>query len=138
MKNISDRMQGHHRLCDEQYASAEAAVAEQDWETASTGWKAFAAELRRHIDDLEEGRLFPALEAAGGPAPPLLVMRSEHEQMRALLAQMDQALAARDSDEFLGLGETLMLLTQQHNMKEESILYPMMDQLLGDQTALLD
>ena len=64
-------------------------------------------------------------------------MRSEHEQMRALLAQMNEALAARQQDQFLGLGETLMLLTQQHNMKEENILYPIMDQCIADQADLL-
>jgi iron-sulfur cluster repair protein YtfE (RIC family) len=50
---------------------------------------------------------------------------------------MNEALAARDRDQFLGLGETLMMLTQQHNMKEENILYPIMDQCIADEADKL-
>ena len=48
--------------------------------------------------------------------------------MRILVEQVSAALSARDQPAFLGLAETLMLLIQQHNMKEEQILYPMMDE----------
>jgi hemerythrin-like domain-containing protein len=61
----------------------------------------------------------------------------EHEQMRALLAQMNDALAAQEQQRFLGLGETLMMLTQQHNMKEENILYPIMDQYIAGEAENL-
>jgi hemerythrin-like domain-containing protein len=48
----------------------------------------------------------------------------EHEQMRGLLSQM--AAAARgDVDALIEHGDTLLMLTQQHNVKEEGILYPM-------------
>jgi iron-sulfur cluster repair protein YtfE (RIC family) len=133
MTIISEFMQHNHRQCDELYAAAEGAVADQDWETATEGWQAFTRELNTHITDREEGLLFPALEAANGPPGPIAVMRGEHEQMRALVAQMDEALAARDQPRFLGLGETLMMLTQQHNMKEENILYPIMDQCIASE-----
>jgi iron-sulfur cluster repair protein YtfE (RIC family) len=33
------------------------------------------------------------------------------------------------------LSETLMMIMQQHNMKEEQMLYPMMDQTLGQAGA---
>jgi hemerythrin-like domain-containing protein len=62
---------------------------------------------------------------------PTEVMRGEHRQMRDLLAQMEGALAVRDSDTFGGAAETLLILMQQHNMKEENILYPMCDNALG-------
>jgi hemerythrin-like domain-containing protein len=135
--SISAIMQDNHRHCDELYATAEESVADEDWDRAEGDWKAFAREFDEHVTRREEGQLFPALEAAGGPAPPIAVMRSEHEQMRALVAQMEEALAARERQQFLGLGETLMLLTQQHNMKEENILYPIMDQMLPEQADLL-
>lgn len=64
-------------------------------------------------------------------------MRAEHQQMRALVAQMNEALTARDRDQFLGLGETLLMLTQQHNMKEENILHPIMDQSIADEADKL-
>jgi hemerythrin-like domain-containing protein len=137
MTTIKAFMQDNHRQCDELYATAEEAVAEQDWSAADRAWEAFSRELDTHITEREEGQLFPALEAVNGPAGPIAVMRSEHEQMRALVAQMNEALAARDRDQFLGLGETLMMLTQQHNMKEENILYPIMDQFIAEEADKL-
>jgi len=38
---------------------------------------------------------------------------------------------ANDKDAYLGLSETLNMLMQQHNMKEENMLYPMSDQVLS-------
>jgi iron-sulfur cluster repair protein YtfE (RIC family) len=137
MTTISNLMQANHRHCDELHAAAEEAVAGQDWPSAEQAWGAFTLEFTAHITEREEGQLFPALEAANGPPGPIAVMRAEHEQMRALVAQMSEALTARDEQQFLGLGETLMLLTQQHNMKEENILYPIMDQLIAEHAGNL-
>jgi hemerythrin-like domain-containing protein len=64
-------------------------------------------------------------------------MRLEHAQMRDLVESLAKALAARDGKRFLSLTESLMLLTQQHNMKEENVLYPMCDQLLADRQSLV-
>jgi iron-sulfur cluster repair protein YtfE (RIC family) len=41
------------------------------------------------------------------------------------------AVANADHDRYLGLSETLNMLMQQHNLKEENMLYPMSDQVLG-------
>ena len=57
--------------------------------------------------------------------------------MRSIVSEMNDAFSARDADTFLGLAETLMILTQQHNMKEEQILYPMSDQVLSEPDALI-
>jgi hemerythrin-like domain-containing protein len=78
--------------------------------------------------------LFPAFEAASGMAGgPTQVMRHEHAQMRDLLEQMRGALARRAADTFAGAAETLLILMQQHNMKEENILYPMCNNSLASQ-----
>ena len=61
------------------------------------------------------------------------VMRHEHEQMRSLMSSMQDALDAEDKDAFLGEAETLLVFMQQHNAKEEMMLYPMADQLLAGQ-----
>jgi len=52
--------------------------------------------------------------------------------MRSLLQDMGQAIVAADHDRYLGMSETLNMLMQQHNVKEENMLYPMSDQVLGD------
>ena len=59
------------------------------------------------------------------------MMRMEHQQIRNLLARMSDAVTRMDRDEILEVGETLLILMQQHNMKEEGILYPMVDQHLA-------
>jgi len=51
--------------------------------------------------------------------------------MRETLAGMDDALAGGDLDDFLGQAEGLLILMQQHNIKEEQMLYPMCDRLLS-------
>ncbi|HFC53637.1 MAG TPA: hemerythrin domain-containing protein, partial [Gammaproteobacteria bacterium] len=80
----------------------------------------------------EEEVLFPAIEEAiGSSMGPTQVMRLEHEQMRGLLGEMEQALVAKDADAFLGGAETLLVLMQQHNAKEEQIVYPLSDQVLA-------
>ncbi len=88
--------------------------------------------MARHFR-MEEEILFPALQAGGGPAGPVQVMRMEHAQMNDLLEQMAGALAARDAQSYGGIGETLLIVMQQHNHKEEQILYPIADQILAAQ-----
>jgi iron-sulfur cluster repair protein YtfE (RIC family) len=60
-----------------------------------------------------------------------------HAEMLELMAAMQAAAKARAADEYLGAGETLVVLMQQHNMKEEQILYPLMDRSLGGEADAL-
>jgi DUF438 domain-containing protein len=66
---------------------------------------------------------------------PTQVMRGEHAQMRLLLTAAASALTAQDVDDYAGNAETLLIMMQQHNVKEENVLYPMCDQHLADQTS---
>ena len=120
----------HHRHCDDLFVAAEAAVQRGDWAAAAPACAHFRAQMQAHFV-AEEEMLFPAFESIAGGAGPTRVMRFEHEQMRPLLAQLEDACAARDADAYAGAAETLLILMQQHNMKEENILYPMCDQALG-------
>lgn len=121
----------HHRLCDDAFVAAENAVGCGDWAAATAALDRFEAQMYAHFD-AEENVLFPEFEALTGMTRgPTEMMRYEHEQMRALLEQMDAACAAHDADAFSGEAETLLMLMQQHNMKEENILYPMCDRALG-------
>ena len=54
-----------------------------------------------------------------------------YQQMRNLLERMSEAVSNGDPEEILEVGETMMILMQQHNVKEEGILYPMADQHLA-------
>jgi len=135
MPTIRDTLAGEHQHCDGLFADAEAAVAAGDWDKADERFAAFRPAMLRHMA-VEEEVLFPALEArASGPLGPTAMMRGEHEEMRRLLDAMAQALEAREADELLGLADTLLVLMQQHNLKEEEILYAMADQMLGTGAA---
>lgn len=124
-----------HRACDSSFADAESAVASVRWADADTAFRAFAAAMAHHFA-MEEEVLFPAFEAKTGMrSGPTQVMRMEHAQMRRLIHDMGAALDARDVTRYLGLSETLNMLMQQHNVKEESMLYPMADRTLGEAAA---
>jgi hemerythrin-like domain-containing protein len=76
-------------------------------------------------------RWFSAFEAVTGMAQgSTRVMRAEHAQMRALVAQIVSAVQGQDSDGISGAADTLLIVMQQHNLKEENILYPMFDRVL--------
>ena len=137
MNSIRDFLTDDHRRCDDVFAEVEQAVAKGDWTAASDAFSRFAGAVLQHFAT-EESVLFPAFEHRTGMSMgPTQVMRGEHVQMRALIAAAGEALAAKDADEYAGNAETLLIMMQQHNMKEEGILYPMCDQHLADDAALL-
>ena len=127
MNSPAQILPDHHRHCDE------AAAERGDWAAAAPAFERFHEQMAAHFD-AEEGLLFPAFEAATGmSAGPTQMMRHEHAQMRTLLAQLAAACEDRDGEAYAGVAETLLMLMQQHNMKEENILYPMCEQALGSE-----
>jgi iron-sulfur cluster repair protein YtfE (RIC family) len=138
MSIIGNFMTADHRQCDEALAGAEEAVHGGDWGAASAAFQTFHAAMLRHIA-MEDDVLFPAFEDATGMSHggPTETMRVEHEQMRTVFDEMKGALAKRDANQYLGLCETLLVLMQQHNLKEEQMMYPMLDQALGEQAGEL-
>lgn len=138
MTSIVDYMTDKHRECDDVFTEAESAAAHENWALADEKLRSFVAELYRHLD-AEEQVLFPEFEQATGIVNgPTMVMRSEHEQMRATTEALKAALTKQDKDEYLGLSESLMVLMQQHNMKEEMMLYPMTEQRVPNADKLGD
>ncbi len=132
MSPLSSLYTDHHKRCDEAFADAEAAAADERWPAAAAATERFVRMLTAHLSS-EEGTLFPAFEAATGMSGgPTFVMRAEHEQMRGLLDELSSAVKAQAKDDFAGAAETLLVLMQQHNLKEENILYPMCDRALAD------
>jgi iron-sulfur cluster repair protein YtfE (RIC family) len=130
---ITDTMTRHHRDCDCAFRRAEEALARPEWAAVEREAEWFLREMARHIE-LEEDVLFPAFEAATGMTRgPTGVMRMEHARMREAFAQMHAAIAARDAAQYRDASASLTALLQQHNLKEEGILYPMLDRSLGDE-----
>lgn len=125
-----------HRACDEAWLEVEAAVTAGDQARATAAWTRFSGMMTRHLA-MEEEVLFPAFDAATGMhgMGPTAVMRHEHKQMRALLSDMGASAAAGKLQALLDQGDTLLMLIQQHNAKEEGMLYPMADQHLAGEWA---
>jgi hemerythrin-like domain-containing protein len=139
MSRLSTTLIGDHRHCDELFTQAENKVAVGDIATASEVFTAFATETERHFHR-EEAVLFPAFErTTGQTGGPTQVMRVEHARMRQLFDEMSGCLAQGDQERFMGLSETLLIMMQQHNAKEEQVLYPMSERVLGEHAEnLLD
>jgi hemerythrin-like domain-containing protein len=134
---LADFFTHDHRSCDELWTRVEAA-SEEGAESIAAAWRRFDRSLRGHLA-MEEEVLFPAFEAATGmtDSGPTFVMRMEHDQMRGLLDQMGAALERGDQNALLDQGDTLLMLIQQHNQKEEGMLYPMSERALASEWPAL-
>ncbi|WP_229506620.1 hemerythrin domain-containing protein [Massilia sp. BJB1822] len=137
MDTIGSFLGQDHQDCDEQYLLAEAHAGSGNWAAAELDFAAFAKVLEQHMQ-MEEQIMFPALEAAiGSNYGPTSVMRSEHQQLRQIVGRMSDSIAQRSTDAFFDDADTLRMLLRQHNLKEESILYPMAERVLGEEQACI-
>lgn len=137
METINQYMTEDHRRCDELFAGAEDAASRGNWSACAEHFARFRDTIGHHFA-MEETVLFPAFERATGmTSGPTQVMRGEHEQMRGLLELMNAGLNRHDRQAFLGHAETLLILMQQHNLKEENVLYPMADRSLRAEAGAL-
>ncbi|MCK9503190.1 MAG: hemerythrin domain-containing protein [Porticoccaceae bacterium] len=86
--------------------------------------------LKKHID-WEEEILFPLFEKKLNifSMGPTQVMRLEHQKIINILTQIEMVLSQQQSDPDLFMA--LKTLLQSHNIKEESILYPAIDEKLS-------
>lgn len=137
MHSVREYLGDDHARCDDLFAQAEKQVSDGAWDSARASHDEFIRAMERHFT-MEESVLFPAFEqASGSEMGPTAVMRHEHVQMRQLFAAMEEAVQRKSSDDYLGNSETLLILMQQHNAKEEQILYPMIDRMFGAQLPAL-
>jgi hemerythrin-like domain-containing protein len=124
-----------HRRCDRLFEQAQRQAEAGAWGQAAASFAAFRQVLERHFA-AEEAVLFAAVDSArGGPIGPTQQMRLEHLDMRDLAQQMTAAAARGDAQTFADAGETLRIMLEQHNLKEERVLYPMAEQILGGNAA---
>jgi len=134
MNIIADFMgQDHDRL--DQLFSAFRSKKASDVARAIHLFSEFKRGLQRHII-WEEEFLFPCFESRTGllDEGPTAVMRLEHRRIKSLLDKIhdDVANGKTDTDDLeRELANTLLV----HNTKEESVLYPAIDQCLSEQEA---
>ncbi len=131
MTSLAAALTEHHRLCDELFESASEAAHEGDWPAMRAQLAALSDALLRHFA-FEEEDLFPAFEAATGMHEgPTAVMRHEHAHMRNLLDALAAAAPEHDPDGCRAELDNLFVMLQQHNAKEEGVLYPACEQQLA-------
>lgn len=138
MSTIKEYLTTDHRHCDEIFASMEEA-ASSSLQNAKEISKKFIDASERHFQ-MEERVMFVEFEQKTGMTQgPTEMMRHEHAQMRNLMKQMMDAIDEDNKEKFFGTTETLMILLQQHNMKEEQMLYTMAQQhLSSDSDRIVD
>ena len=132
---VAAYLEREHERCDRLFAQAQRQAEAGSWAEAAASFAAFRQVLERHFA-MEEAVLFAAIESArGGPIGPTQQMRLEHLDMCDLAHQTAAATARRDAQTFAGVAETLWITMQQHKLKEERVLYPMAEQILGADAA---
>ncbi|PIE03579.1 MAG: hypothetical protein CSA81_01545 [Acidobacteria bacterium] len=126
--------QQDHRNCDLDYAELEAALGTGNEEEIKEKWQCFDKNMRRHFE-MEEKEFFPQFEQKTGMTQggPTFVMRMEHARMCVVLEQMAALIEEGQYEEVRNQGDTLLMLAQQHNVKEEGMLYPMAGQHLAQE-----
>jgi len=101
-----------------------------DFHKAKEAFKEFKVGLQRHIV-WEEDLLFPLWEEKTGMSDggPTVVMRHEHRQIGQLLESIHDKVAAQnpESDQEEQL---LLSVLGSHNIKEERVLYPSIDNVI--------
>lgn len=123
-----------HRDCDARWTDVEELLDTADTDSARGAWQKYDAGMRRHLA-MEEDVLFKSFDAMSevSGAGTTAVLRMEHQQIRKLLDQIGSAIASGDAESALNIGDTLLILTEQHNAREEATLYPAAETILGEQ-----
>lgn len=129
--SLAEALTAEHESID---AGIEAFVAQADG-GAVTDWAAPLQEamraLRRHIY-LEEEVAFPRLRK-GPLMMPIMVMLREHGEIWRAMDELDAQLASPDADsepvrsELVAGCNKMLALLEEHNAKEEPIIYPHLD-----------
>ncbi|MBI2893739.1 MAG: DUF2249 domain-containing protein [Deltaproteobacteria bacterium] len=131
-RTVTDYLEADHRRLDAIAADVDRLSGEGALAEAGGRFAEFACGLDRHIV-AEEQILFPAFERMTGMTMggPTAVMRSEHVEIRGLMARIAGAIHVGDGAGAQGALQQLGQVLGMHNVKEEQILYPMTDQAAG-------
>lgn len=131
MDTICEYLRFDHKRCDDLFAQADTSIAQRDWNNALAHFRQFHDALRQHIR-MEEKILFPAFEQIiPGSSGPIAILRMEHVQIHGIISRMSEAIERFDTVDYVLHAETLTLLMQQHTMKEDDMLYPLLDKALA-------
>jgi iron-sulfur cluster repair protein YtfE (RIC family) len=130
LDTVSKILTEHHHQLDGRLAEAKRTMVRGDFAAAREFFLDFACGLSTHIR-IEERLLFPRIERARGTTEvPAKVMRAEHRGIEALLGEIVSQLANRFSAAASLVALEQLVLT--HKLKEERMLYPLVDEIIAD------
>ena len=144
---VTDVLRNEHEViqqvldCLEELAERAGTQAGMDVPSAESALDFLASFADRCHHAKEEQLLFPALNARGMPRQvgPIAVMLHEHEVGRAAVAKMRAAVedakreAAGAPRRFAAAAREYVALLRDHIAKENGVLFPMADQMLGEE-----
>ena len=127
MRSVCDHFEKDHDRLDGLFTEFQR-LKRADYPAAKAHFKEFLTGLTRHIV-WEEDVLFPLFESKTGMADrgPTAVMREEHRVIKARLDALHDKVRAADPDSDAE-ERALLGVLKDHNVKEEQILYPAIDQ----------
>ncbi|WP_168798582.1 hemerythrin domain-containing protein [Herbaspirillum sp. ST 5-3] len=135
MDTICGQLGLDHKHCDLLFAQIGTCLRERNWEDAHTRFLRFSDAIKQHIR-MEEKVLFPVFEQTiRHGAGPIEMLRQEHQQLRCIVDRMFDALINFHPADFLLHAESYTLLMQQHCVKEEMLVYPLLDKVAAEQRA---
>lgn len=136
MPTVSAELTEHHRRCWELFGEVEEIVRASDWHAFNRKLVALREEILGHFR-FEEERLFPVYEEATGLRDGTRELRTQHDDIRAILWALSSASAAHDPESCREEFDTLALLFRQHTETEEGMMYPAFERTLGPRAAEL-
>jgi iron-sulfur cluster repair protein YtfE (RIC family) len=129
-QSVTEYLAADHRRIDAVIADIGAMIEDNELERADSCFGDLDAALRRHIH-IEEEILFPIFEAAVGLSGPTSVMRFEHRKIEGWLDELKGALFESSRPRASTAMAELVQVLEQHNHKEEAVLYPRTDAALS-------
>ena len=133
LRDVTEALAWDHDRLEAIEARAFEARARGDAAAARETFALFARGLERHIR-FENEILFPEFEARSGLGPeagPTAAMRIEHRRIEELLAAIERSIG-EPRPQAEALRRELHQVLGDHNVKEEQVLYPATDRLLGE------
>lgn len=130
MTSISQVLSQQITVCNHCFEMLQDALVEHDWGTAVSQAKQGVGQIQRHMQT-EEDVLFQCLEqmlesdATTGP------LRRDHDRIRELLTELDQAVRNQNRRRGLALCAVLNELQRRHNGRKKDHVYPLADRVLG-------
>lgn len=132
---VGDYLADDHRQLDELLAEVDRWI-DRDLAEAGRRFDAFSSRLDRHIE-IEETLLFPAYEGVAGDTGRATTaeLREDHVEIRAAIEALRRAIREGRTAHYADGSQILDLLLGGHNLKEESGIYPAMDDALDRSPA---